>query len=119
MPLHELAVAREDAISLAHVIRSHRKHDHEVRLSHVRHMLSPCRARVIARAAIIRPGAGSAAPGIRQPDSTTPRAGTALKVQAADWIDAHAVWRRGPDVHDAHVRAGATRQALHPCIRVW
>src|SRR2546422_6317153 len=37
MLLHELAVAREDAISLGHVIGPHRKHDDEVRLSHVRH----------------------------------------------------------------------------------
>jgi hypothetical protein len=40
-------------------------------------MLSPCRERVIARLAIIRPGTRFAAPGIGQPDSRTPRAGTA------------------------------------------
>ena len=33
MPLHPLAVAREDAISFGHVIRPHRQHDHEMRLS--------------------------------------------------------------------------------------
>src|SRR5439155_9444308 len=41
MPLHKLAVAREDAIALGHVIGPHRKHDHEVRLSDVRHAVSP------------------------------------------------------------------------------
>src|SRR5207253_5421339 len=47
MPLHELAVAREDAISLRHVIRPHRKHDDEVRLSHVRHADSPSLRRAL------------------------------------------------------------------------
>src|SRR5437763_1480137 len=37
MPLHPLAVAREEAITFGHIIRPDRKHDDEVRLSHVRH----------------------------------------------------------------------------------
>src|SRR5207249_10713565 len=76
MPLHELAVAREEAISLGHVIRSHREHDHEVRLSHVRHAVPPVESALL-RAAIIRPGAGSAAAANSRQPIYTPRANRA------------------------------------------
>jgi hypothetical protein len=40
----------------------------------------------------------------------TPRAGRAFKVQAANWTDAHAVWRRRPDAPSGRGRADLTRK---------
>jgi hypothetical protein len=41
MPLDPLAVAREDAIPLGHIISPDRKHDDQVRLAHLRHAWFP------------------------------------------------------------------------------
>src|SRR5947208_181356 len=54
MPLHPLAVAREDPISFGHVIRPHRPHDDEVRFSHVRHANSFHQALIAANEAVSR-----------------------------------------------------------------